>query len=847
LSSPLILQPSKKQALALQSEAYEILYGGARGGGKALPVYAPVLTRQGWRPMGEIGPGDLVVDPSTGLYTPVTGVFPQGVKPIFRVVFDDGAHLDATEDHLWLARQSLHPARNAELARHSAESQNLLQVSIPLGCRWDGWDIMSTGAIWHLIHSAGKKVWIPLSEPMRLSAPGEVPFSSEWDSELLMASLEERAAALRHIFAQYGDTGDDGRIVFMLPGEDAASHVVQLVRTLGGKAKQRGNNARAWFPRPQWLTGNKSGDGAVGFARRVVSIEYVGDQEAVCISVQSPRGVFVAGDYVVTHNTWAGMAWLLKHISKPYYRAMVIRRNAVDLREWLDRAADMYTQMGAKFVGKPATIRWPSGAIFYTGHLADAQAWETVQGWEVQRLLLEEAGQIPDEERYLKLIGSLRSKFPDIPPQVFLTANPGGPGHGWLKRRFVTARDYTGRAAEPYKEFDPDGKGTRRRIYIPALVEDNPVLMNKDPGYIDYLESLPPALKRGWRYGDWDAFEGTFFSEFRATRIPGEPPEALHVTHECPLQPHDKRWIATDWGYSHPSATYWFGRGEDSRVYVYRELVTRSVGPEELGVKIAEETLHDLGGHNQQMVLVLSPDAFAKRDDRNTIAEQITAGIGLVIGPEAVLLMEPTEEERERLGSKAWDAVQARREEQRDKLRIVVQRANNDRVGGWNYIRQLLRWWPVRKGDGPRIDYSLVRDLLGRPNGPEEYIRYISSLAIQEEVLPRLMIHSGCVRLIDGIQRAQYDDANKEDVRKEDGDDEIDALRYGLMYHRKEDMVLPRDVLARRALDAEAQKYGYLAPHTRHMMTKAALAQAAAHEPPAAINPNRGVLRRAQV
>jgi hypothetical protein len=282
-------------------------------------------------------------------------------------------------------------------------------------------------------------------------------------------------------------------------------------------------------------------------------------------------------------------------------------------------------------------------------------------------------------------------------------------------------------------------------------------------------------------------------------------------------------------------------------VYVYRELVTRSVGAEELGVKIAEETLNDLGVYNQQMVLVLSPDAFAKRDDRNTIAEQMAAGIGLVLGPEAVLLLEPTEEERERLGAKAWDAVQARREEQRDKLRIVVQRANNDRVGGWNYIRQLLRWWPVRKGDGPRIDYSLVRDLLGRPNGPEEYMRYISSLAIQEEVLPRLMIHSSCVKLIEGILRAQYDDSNKEDVRKEDGDDEIDALRYGLMYHRKEDMVLPREVAARRVLESEVQKYGYLSPHTRHLMTKAALEQAAAGEPAAAINPHRGVLRRAQV
>ncbi len=68
-------------------------------------------------------------------------------------------------------------------------------------------------------------------------------------------------------------------------------------------------------------------------------------------------------------KTDAGQAWLLYDIDKLYYRALVIRRNATDLSDWIDRARFMFAKAGAKYV--TGLFRFPSGAVIRTGHLPD--------------------------------------------------------------------------------------------------------------------------------------------------------------------------------------------------------------------------------------------------------------------------------------------------------------------------------------------------------------------------------------------------------------------------------------------------------------------------------------------
>ena len=71
--------------------------------GRAQPVFTKVLTPSGFRPIGELRVGDLVIG-SNGEPTPVLGVYPQGEKEIYRVMAQDGASTLCCGDHLWTVR-----------------------------------------------------------------------------------------------------------------------------------------------------------------------------------------------------------------------------------------------------------------------------------------------------------------------------------------------------------------------------------------------------------------------------------------------------------------------------------------------------------------------------------------------------------------------------------------------------------------------------------------------------------------------------------------------------------------------------------------------------------------------
>lgn len=257
-------------------------------------------------------------------------------------------------------------------------------------------------------------------------------------------------------------------------------------------------------------------------------------------------------------KTDAGLAWLLRHIDNPNYRALIIRRNADDLSDWVDRARQMYKDTGATFAYRPAIITFPSGAVFKTGHLKDENAYGKYLGHEYQRMLIEELTQIPSEEMYLKLISSCRTTT-NIRPQVFSTTNPGGPGHNWVKERFVDV-------CPPGTTYaDSNGK---TRIFIPAKVEDNPTLMTKNPEYINFLDGLPDQLRRAWRDGDWDIIAGQVFTEWKYDTHVIKP---FEIPKEWPV------WIAMDWGVNDPTAVGWYTQGYDGHTYLFKELYMNGI------------------------------------------------------------------------------------------------------------------------------------------------------------------------------------------------------------------------------------------------------------------------------
>jgi len=269
-------------------------------------------------------------------------------------------------------------------------------------------------------------------------------------------------------------------------------------------------------------------------------------------------------------KTMVGLAWLLDYTEHPKFRGLVIRRNADDLKDWISRARDFYPH--AKLVGKPTEIRFPSGAVILASHLNSDDAYTKYQGHEYHKILIEEATQIPSEELYLKLISSCRSTIDNLEPKVMLNANPGGKGHAWVKRRFI---DYS-ESGKPFR--DPISR--RVRLYIKATINDNPTLMEKDPHYVNFLDSLPEPLRSAWLLGDWNVFAGQYFKEWNPR---------IHIIKEKKAKElgygrsGNLKYMGIDWGFAAPFAAIWCEVTSEKKVFLYRELYGKEKHPAHWG------------------------------------------------------------------------------------------------------------------------------------------------------------------------------------------------------------------------------------------------------------------------
>lgn len=267
-------------------------------------------------------------------------------------------------------------------------------------------------------------------------------------------------------------------------------------------------------------------------------------------------------------KTDAALVWFLDIKDIKQARGLVIRRNAVDLADFIDRARQLYTLFGAKIKGNPSEIHFPDGAIIYTGHLGQPDAYTRFQGWEIHRLLIEEATHIPTQLLYEKLLGSVRSTVDGLKTQVLLTTNPGNAGHEWVKERFAIGVNPAN------KKFERNG---RTFLYVPATVDDNPHLKDKDPDYVRYLESLPDNLKEQWRYGKWDDFEieGAYYTkqmniaseDGRITRIPIEPQLKTFTFWDLGIADAMSIWVLQVHGNELRMIDYYENNGESMQHY----------------------------------------------------------------------------------------------------------------------------------------------------------------------------------------------------------------------------------------------------------------------------------------
>jgi len=170
-----------------------------------------------------------------------------------------------------------------------------------------------------------------------------------------------------------------------------------------------------------------------------------------------------------------------------------------------------------------------------------------------------------EEYQYIYLLSRNRTSKAGIVPKIISGTNPGGVGHTWVRARFIDfAPPFKVKEAPQDEVLAREGLPPRKRLFIPAVLEDNQVLVNADPGYRARLLSMDEANRDALLYGNWDAFSGKVFKELDPA-VHGEEPRKF-----------PKRWpkiMSIDWGYAKPFSIYWAAIDPYNygRVHVYRE------------------------------------------------------------------------------------------------------------------------------------------------------------------------------------------------------------------------------------------------------------------------------------
>lgn len=168
------------------------------------------------------------------------------------------------------------------------------------------------------------------------------------------------------------------------------------------------------------------------------------------------------------------------------------------------------------------------------------------QGQEYDWVFIEEATQFTEQE-FRGIAACCRGATP-FPKRVYLTCNPGGIGHQWVKRIFIT-RDFL------------DNENPDDYLFIKATAEDNKDLLAGSPDYLNMLDLLPEDVRRAHRYGDWDALAGGYFPEFTIK---------THVVQPFKIPDAWPKYRAFDYGLD-MFACLWFAVDFNGRYYVYRE------------------------------------------------------------------------------------------------------------------------------------------------------------------------------------------------------------------------------------------------------------------------------------
>jgi hypothetical protein len=323
-------------------------------------------------------------------------------------------------------------------------------------------------------------------------------------------------------------------------------------------------------------------------------------------------------------KSYALIADPMRFFDNPNFNGLILRRTNDELRELIWKSQELYRQIWPKAVFHQQKSSWtfPSGSHLWFTYLERDEDVMRYQGQAFTYIGFDELTQHPTQFAWDYLRSRLRTTDPNLPLYMRATTNPGGPGHGWVKRMFVDpaipgtsfcATDIdTGEELRYPKGHSKEGQPLFFRKFIQARLSDNPYLYN-DGRYEASLMSLQENQRRRLLEGDWSVADGAAFSEFRTS---------IHTCEPFEIPDHWLRFRSCDYGYSERQATavHWYAVEPHTGIlYVYRELYINK----HTGIELARRVL-ELEKGEKIAYGVLDSSVWANRGQNGpSIAEEM--------------------------------------------------------------------------------------------------------------------------------------------------------------------------------------------------------------------------------
>ena len=306
---------------------------------------------------------------------------------------------------------------------------------------------------------------------------------------------------------------------------------------------------------------------------------------------------FLLVDFVSHCNQW-----------RANWKGILFRRTYPELESIIERAKKLYIPLKAIWKKAERTFYFPTGSKLQFRSLESDEDVTKYQGQEYTWIGFDELGNYPTDYCWRYMLSRARSAE-GAPCYIRGTANPGGPGHAWIKNRFIDRM-------EPGKIYKTNEGLTR--CFIKALIQDNKKLIDNDPEYLKRLEMLPTHLRRALLEGDWDVFAGQVFDEFRREK---------HVVKPFAMPAGDwKRFYSLDWGFAKPFSLGKWAVNSEGRMVRYGEWYGCAKHETDTGLRMgAEEVATKAWGDATAegvTEIIADPAIWNKIDDSPSIADK---------------------------------------------------------------------------------------------------------------------------------------------------------------------------------------------------------------------------------